>query len=62
MIIQPEEGTRNVNDVFYKAEKVELICLIENFFKMWNLQNQKINCLFGYVDWIHGLLTCLYQF
>ncbi len=36
MVIQPEKGTRNVNDLFYEAEKQRIDLLNRNFFKMWS--------------------------
>ncbi len=33
MIIQPERGTRNVNDLFYEAEKNRIAMLNHEFFQ-----------------------------
>ena len=33
MIIQPERGTRNVNDLFYEAEKNRITMLNQEFFQ-----------------------------
>ena len=34
MIIQPDKGTRNVNDLFYEAERNRIDLLNREFFRM----------------------------
>ena len=54
MIIQPEKGTRNVNDLFYEAERQRIDMLNREFFRMCSLVKMKMKCLFGCVDGMTG--------
>lgn len=54
MIVQPEKGTRNVNDSFYEAQNNGLTCLIVNSFIMWNLLKRRMMCLSGCADGMSG--------
>ena len=40
MIIQPDKGTRNVNDSFYEAERNRIDLLNREFFQNVELTNQ----------------------
>lgn len=50
MIIQPDKGTRNVNDLFYEAERSRIDMLNHEFFKMWNLPKRRKMYWFGCAD------------
>lgn len=60
MIIQPEKGTRNVNDLFYEAERKRINMLNQEFFH--NVQLSKYDVTDGDIDKIdHGKLQELLQ-
>lgn len=53
MIVQPEKGTRNVNDAFYEAETSQIDMLNREFFSDVELTKHENNVLVwlcGY-DW-----------
>lgn len=54
MIIQPEKGTRNVNDLFYESEKRRINMLNREFFhdvKLNKQENDVLVWLCGWDDW-----------
>lgn len=54
MIIQPEKGTRNVNDYFYEAESKRIDMLNREFFKDIQLskkENDVLVWLCGWDEW-----------
>lgn len=54
MIIQPERGTRNVNDLFYEAEKNRIDMLNREFFQNVQLtekENDFLVWLCGWDEW-----------
>lgn len=61
MIIQPEKGIRNVNDLFYEAEKQRIDLLNREFFRNVGLtkaENDVLVWLCGLDEWmINGILS-----
>ena len=54
MIIQPEKGTRNVNDLFYEAERQRIDMLNREFFQNVQLsknENEVLVWLCGWDEW-----------
>lgn len=54
MIIQPEKGTRNVNDLFYEAEKNRIAMLNQEFFQdveLTKAENAVLVWLCGWDEW-----------
>lgn len=54
MIIQPERGTRNVNDLFYETEKERIALLNREFFQNVELtksENAVLVWLCGWDEW-----------
>lgn len=54
MIIQPEKGTRKVNDLFYEAERNRIDMLNHEFFQDVQLtkeENAVLVWLCGWDDW-----------
>lgn len=54
MIIQPEKGTRNVNDLFYEAERNRIDLLNREFFQNVELtksENEVLVWLCGWDEW-----------
>ncbi len=54
MIIQPEKGTRNVNDLFYEAERARISFLNKEFFQNVELtgeENKALIWLCGWDEW-----------
>lgn len=54
MIIQPDKGTRNVNDLFYEAEGNRIDMLNQEFFKDVELtksENDVLVWLCGWDEW-----------
>ena len=54
MIVQPGKGTRNVNDLFYEAEKNRIDILNREFFQNVQLtkkENDVLVWLCGWDDW-----------
>lgn len=57
MIIQPDKGTRNVNDLFYETERSRIDLLNQEFFHNVELAKAENDVLVG----INGLLKRLCQ-
>ncbi len=54
MIIQPEKGTRNVNDLFYEAERNRIDMLNREFFydvELTEQENAVLVWLCGWDEW-----------
>lgn len=51
MIIQPEKGTRNVNDLFYEAERNWIDMLNREFFQDVELTEQENRVLIWLCGW-----------
>ena len=54
MIIQPEKGTRNVNDLFYESERKRIDMLNREFFhdvKKTKKENDILVWLCGWDNW-----------
>ncbi len=51
MIIQPEKGTRNVNDLFYEAERNRIDMLNREFFRDVELTEQENRVLVWLCGW-----------
>lgn len=54
MIIQPERGARNVNDLFYEAEKNRITMLNQEFFQdveLTKAENKVLVWLCGWDEW-----------
>ncbi len=54
MIIQPDKGTRNVNDLFYESEKKRIDMLNREFFqnvKLTKKENDILVWLCGWDNW-----------
>ena len=54
MIIQPDKGTRNVNDLFYQAERNRIDLLNQEFFQNVELtkaENKVLVWLCGWDEW-----------
>lgn len=63
MIIQPEKGTRNVNNLFYESESRRIDMLNREFFQDIQLskkENDVLVWLCGWDDWtIEGIVDVL---
>ncbi len=61
MIVQPEKGTRNVNDLFYEAESRRIDMLNREFFQNVELteqENRVLVWLCGWDEWtIDGIVS-----
>ncbi len=61
MIIQPEKGTRNVNDLFYESESRRIDLLNREFFQDVELteqENRVLAWLCGWDEWtIDGIVS-----
>ncbi len=54
MIIQPDKGTRNVNDLFYEAERKRIDLLNREFFQdveLTQAENAVLVWLCGWDEW-----------
>ena len=54
MIIQPNKGTRNVNDLFYEAERKRIDILNQEFFhnvELTKAENKVLVWLCGWDEW-----------
>lgn len=51
MIVQPEKGTRNVNDLFYEAQKQRIDLLNCEFFHNVELTNMENDILVWLCGW-----------
>ena len=55
MIIQPEKGTRNVNDLFYESERKRIDMLNREFFhdvELTKRENDVLVWLCGWDNWM----------
>lgn len=63
MIIQPDKGTRNVNDLFYEAERKRIEMLNNEFFHNVELnkeENKVLVWLCGWDEWtIESIVSAL---
>lgn len=60
MIIQPEKGIRNVNDLFYEAEKQRIDMLNRGFFQDVELtkeENSVLVWLCGWDEWTINMIV-----
>lgn len=60
MIIQPEKGTRNVNDLFYEAERNRIDLLNREFFQNVELtksENEVLVWLCGWDEWTISMVV-----
>ncbi len=61
MIVQPEKGTRNVNDLFYEEERSRIDMLNHEFFQNVELteqENRVLVWLCGWDEWtIDGIVS-----
>lgn len=60
MIIQPEKGTRNVNDLFYEAEKQRVEMLNCEFFQdveLTKAENDVLVWLCGWDEWTINMIV-----
>ena len=51
MIIQPEKGTRNVNDLFYESERKRIDMLNREFFQNIELTKRENDILVWLCGW-----------
>lgn len=51
MIVQPEKGTRNVNDLFYEVQKQRIDLLNREFFHNVELTNMENDILVWLCGW-----------
>lgn len=51
MIIQPDKGTRNVNDLFYEAERTRIDLLNREFFQNIELTKAENDVLVWLCGW-----------
>lgn len=64
MIIQPERGTRNVNDLFYEAEKNRITMLNQEFFQNVELtkaENAILVWLCGWDEWTINAVVSVFR-
>lgn len=64
MIIQPEKGTRNVNDPFYEAEKNRIATLNHEFFgsvELTKAENDVLVWLCGWDDWTINAIVSAFR-
>ena len=64
MIIQPEKGTRNVNDLFYEAEKKRIDMLNREFFydvELTKKENDVLVWLCGWDNWTIGAVVDVFR-
>ncbi len=61
MIIQPDKGTRNVNDLFYEAERRRIDLLNREFFhdvELTKNENDVLVWLCGWDEWtVDGIIS-----
>lgn len=61
MIIQPDKGTRSVNDLFYEAEKKRIAMLNQEFFQKVELTKAENDVLVWLCGWdeqtIHAVVS-----
>ncbi len=64
MIIQPEKGTRNVNDLFYEAERNRIDMLNREFFQDVELTEQENSVLVwlcGWDEWTLEVIVSVFR-
>lgn len=64
MVIQPEKGTRNVNDYFYDAERNRIDMLNREFFHDIQLSekgNDVLGWLCGWDDWTIDAIVSVFR-
>jgi len=64
MIIQPEKGTRNVNDLFYEAESRRIDMLNREFFQDVELteqENRVLVWLCGWDEWTVNSIVSVFK-
>ncbi len=59
MIIQPEKGTRNINDSFYEAEGKQIDMLNREFFQNVQLSKKKNDVLVWLCGWDQGMIDAI---
>lgn len=61
MVIQPEKGSRNVNDLFYESEEARVAMLNHEFFtdiELTKAENDVLVWLCGWDEWtINNILS-----
>ncbi len=64
MIVQPEKGTRNVNDLFYEAERNRIDMLNREFFQDIELteqENRVLVWLCGWDEWTIDAIVSVFR-
>ncbi len=64
MIVQPEKGTRNVNDLFYEAERNRIDMLNREFFQNVELTEQENSVLVwlcGWDEWTINAIVSVFR-
>lgn len=64
MITQPEKGTRNVNDLFYEAERKRIDMLNREFFhslKLTEQENRVLVWLCGWDEWTIDAIVSVFR-
>ena len=64
MIIQPERGTRNVNDLFYEEERKRIEMLNNEFFRdieLTDAENKVLIWLCGFDNWTIEMITSVFR-
>lgn len=64
MIIQPDKGTRNVNDLFYEAERNRIDMLNREFFhslKLTEQENRVLVWLCGWDEWTIDAIVSVFR-
>ena len=64
MIVQPDRGTRNVNDMFYEAEKNRIDLLNQEFFQnveFTKAENEVLVWLCGWDEWTINAIVAAFR-
>ena len=64
MIIQPDKGTRNVNDLFYEAERQRIDMLNREFFQgveLTKAENEVLVWLCGWDEWTINAIVSAFK-
>lgn len=64
MVVQPERGTRNVNDLFYEAERKRIDMLNREFFQDIQLsksENDVLVWLCGWDQWTIDAIVSVFR-
>lgn len=64
MIIQPDKGTRNVNDLFYEAEAQRIDLLNREFFhnvELTKVENDVLVWLCGWDEWTINAVVSVFR-